>query len=210
MNKHSRRRKPSHRASQLLYGARATGVFSPSAVKRLAAPVDWRYDRTMAKRKTAPVGAERPDRHWEAGLRELSRFVATNGHAGVLWLYRMEDSGFRLGDWLNVRRTEKRSGLLAPERIAALDALGVQWEPFAVDFEMGQTALAAYARANGHTNVLRSYAVPGSRFPLGVWLSNRRYEQSRGTLSPDRVKALEALGVVWEGKSPSSKRVAST
>jgi hypothetical protein len=39
----------------------------------------------------------------------------------------IDPSGLALGGWVTNRRTEYRKGALSPERIAALDALGMVW-----------------------------------------------------------------------------------
>ncbi|GAA4203518.1 helicase associated domain-containing protein [Actinocatenispora rupis] len=68
-----------------------------------------------------------------------------------------------------------------------------------------RTALAAvtrYAKANGHTYPPRDARTPDGR-NLATWVSNARYAYHRGTLSRDRVEALEAVPHwVWRTKNP--------
>jgi hypothetical protein len=60
------------------------------------------------------------------GLAALRAYVEDNGHGRVLRTHRTPD-GFRLGEWVNSRRYERRKGKLTAESIARLDAAGMEW-----------------------------------------------------------------------------------
>ena len=51
---------------------------------------------------------------------------------------------FRLGKWLNNRRREFGRGELSAERIADLDALGVEWDPLEAEYQRNLAALRQY------------------------------------------------------------------
>jgi len=62
-------------------------------------------------------------------------------------------------------------------------------------------ALEAFRREHGHCNVPK-------RFPenprLGEWVIRQRQARQRGTLSPERLKRLEALGLSWNPSADAS------
>jgi hypothetical protein len=65
---------------------------------------------------------------FEAGLAALRGFVAEHGHARVPVGYVAAD-GFRLGAWVDNRRTEWKRGRLSQERVVPLESLtGWTWQ----------------------------------------------------------------------------------
>ncbi|WP_164874073.1 helicase associated domain-containing protein [Rhodococcus spongiicola] len=66
---------------------------------------------------------------WDNAIAHLEEYIAEHGHARVPQKWVSPD-GFKLGIWVNGRRTNRRAGTptLTPERIAQLDALGFEWE----------------------------------------------------------------------------------
>ncbi len=111
------------------------------------------------------------------------------------------DSGYRLGQWISRQRGEQRRGYLLPDRVEALDAIGMSWDPNQDRWRNGLALLAAYRTAHGHARVPRDYQTPaGER--LGHWVSSCRADRSKGRLSAERIADLDALGMVWEPPPP--------
>ena len=98
--------------------------------------------------------------------------------------------------WLSSRRAEYLKGTLSPERIAALEELGLVWDPHEQWWQEGLTACRGWIAEHGSLVTATRTAKLGS-FNLGSWLGTRRSEYQRGTLSQDRIAALEELGMVW-------------
>ena len=138
------------------------------------------------------------------GLAALGRFRAEHGHLRVPAKH-VDPSGFRLGNWVSNRRTEYAAGQLAAERIAALEALGMVWDPLADDAARGLAALKRFRAEHGHLRVPQRYIDP-SGFRLGHWVSRRRADYAAGQISPERIAALEALGMVWSARTKKSDR----
>jgi hypothetical protein len=67
------------------------------------------------------------DEDWERGLAAARAFQSGEGHLRVPQRLTTDDD-FRLGAWINRRRSERRQGTLSSERIAELDALGMVWQ----------------------------------------------------------------------------------
>ena len=135
---------------------------------------------------------------WRQGIEGCRAYRATYGHLRVPLAFRSGD-GFPLGQWLNYRRAIGRSrrGQLTGEQIAELDALGMVWHAYAEDWQRGIEACRAYKNANGHLRVPKAH-VAADGFRLGGWLGNRRHARKTNRLSPDRIKELDALGMVWD------------
>lgn len=139
---------------------------------------------------------------WRTGLAEARAYHAEHGDLDVRKGH-LTPSGHRLGDWLNSRRLERRKGLLSADRIAALDALGIEWDPHQTRWQTGwQTGLDAatrYAAEHGNLRVPHKYRTPDG-FRLGSWLLHQRQLRNgvkKGGITADRIAALDALGMIW-------------
>ncbi len=133
---------------------------------------------------------------FERGLAELAAYVEVKGDARVPAGHVSPDA-FNLGRWCSHRREERKKGRLSDDRIAALDAMGFVWNPFARSFDRGLAELAAYVEANGDARVPQGHSTP-SGFNLGTWCLNRRRDRKTGRLDAERIAALDALGFVWD------------
>ncbi|MEU7195662.1 Helicase associated domain protein [Streptomyces xinghaiensis] len=135
-----------------------------------------------------------------AQLQEAERFYAEHGHLKVPQSY-VTSSGKRLGAWISNQRGLRKRGQLAPERIAALDRIGMLWELDAA-WTVGITAARRYYAEHGHLRVPKSY-VTSEGHSLGTWLNTQRIKYRKGELPEDRIAALGELGIAWE---PSEER----
>jgi hypothetical protein len=129
---------------------------------------------------------------WQQRLEELAAFKVVHGHCNVPADYPENPS---LGSWLDKQRQERKHGTLAQERAAQLDALGVVWERLDDFWEHRFRDLTTFKMQHGHCNVPVEYPQNPA---LGKWLNNQRRLKRRRELSPDRVKRLEQVGMVWE------------
>lgn len=132
------------------------------------------------------------DAKWVAQLRSMKAFKAREGHCNVPANDRRHRS---LGRWLNKQRVRRKAGLLSQSRIAALDAVGVVWDPLAAQWEERLNALARFKLKAGHCEVPRGY---GPDPKLATWLLVQRRDKRLGKLPPDRAAKLEEIGVVWD------------
>jgi len=69
---------------------------------------------------------------------------------------------------------------------------------------VGFGVLQAFHMANGHLKVPYGHVRDGMR--LDEWMHARRREYTAGTLSPDRIEALNALGFEWTPRKASDER----
>ncbi len=133
------------------------------------------------------------DAQWEKGFAHLEAFVKEYGHCRVSRGYRSSD-GFTLDMWVVGQRSTKEK--LSGERKARLDALGFDWDPLTSKWEEGFPHLEAFVKEHGHCRVPQAYKTADG-FKLGTWVGNRRMDQRKGKLSPERRARLDALGFVW-------------
>lgn len=141
----------------------------------------------------------RYDADWELGLNALEEFINTYGHSRVPYKF-TTGSGFRLGAWVNNRRTEKKDGRLSNEKLEQLDSIeNWVWHAGALDSQWEQNfeTLEAYVAENHHARVPTKY-VAENGLKIGQWVSVQRQNYEKGTLSDERVARLVALdGWVW-------------
>lgn len=112
--------------------------------------------------------------------------------------------GLSLGNWLDTQRgvrSGKINGILTEERIKKLDGLGMRWESVSdMNWERNYAAAAEYAKQHGDFNPKALY-VSESGIRLGSWAANirmyRRCGIHRNYLTEERIKALDAIGMVW-------------
>jgi superfamily II DNA or RNA helicase len=135
---------------------------------------------------------------WERGLGECRRYREAYGDM-LVPLEFVTDDGYRLGEWINARRVERRRGTLTSERIEILDRLGMVWNPASAKWRRALGCARAFREANGHLRVPSNF-VTEDGVRLGNWLGSRRAEFRRGTLPPERVAELDALGMVWNAR----------
>ena len=161
-----------------------------------------RQQRTLDARRIAlldeigMVWVNESDLSWQQYYEALCRYRAQHGDLNIKTQY-VDENGIPLGKFLaNLRasrRDGRRSAFLTEERIRQLDELGMIWEKLDYAWERHYQACVRYYREHGNLDVPSSYVQDGYR--IGYWL--RRQRRRRQELSPDHVKRLEDIGMVW-------------
>jgi superfamily II DNA or RNA helicase len=136
---------------------------------------------------------------FQQNLAALRTYVAREGHARVPFTHR--EGELKLGRWIIVQRTTRRKGALSPERTVALEALGMVWDSLEDSFQQHLAALRAYVAREGHARVPFTHREGELR--LGQWIMTQRRAHGKGQLAPERVAALESLGMVWDAQGES-------
>ncbi|MEV6932285.1 Helicase associated domain protein [Dactylosporangium sp. NPDC051485] len=135
------------------------------------------------------------DTVWRRGLAAATAFHARHGHLRVPAGY--QHDGFDLDGWLRLRRGDLRRGGLAPDRAAALTALGILdtlGKPKAT-WDDGFAAVQAFHRRHGHLRVPNGATIDG--IDISHWLSMRRVDAREGRLTTANRATLDAMGMVW-------------
>ncbi|MFM7244570.1 MAG: Helicase associated domain protein [Planctomycetaceae bacterium] len=134
--------------------------------------------------------APRRDR-WELSFEALVAFRKKNGHCDVPATCSREP---QLATWVGKQRQQKRAGTLSKDRTDRLERLGFKWDPHAARWDSYLRSLVHFRSLHGHCNVPQRDPIHGK---LGQWLNNQRVLKKRGQLTPQRIAALERIGVEW-------------
>jgi superfamily II DNA or RNA helicase len=168
-----------------------TSPMAPKWLQITGTPVTAAFTRAIQVRTIRAATASWPE--WHAAL---SVYHSRHGHVRVPPGY-ITHNGIALGGWLAGQRRLYGAGQLAAERTAALDALGVIWQPQQQNWARPLKHATAYHAAHGNLDIPENY-VTSDGLRLGTWLGQRRREYRRGTLPAEKAAALEQLGVTWD------------
>lgn len=104
--------------------------------------------------------------------------------------------GLKIGQWIREQRRHRRNDRLSPERVTALDELGMIWD---VIDELWQSAFEharKFHAEHGHLDIPQA-TLADDGYRLGVWIGWQRRAYQAGKLDSDRVEALDELGMIW-------------
>ena len=140
---------------------------------------------------------------WDVMYGFAKQYYERYGNLECTTRYRTEE-GYSLGSWLGTQRSVRKGivqGALTEEQIAKLDAIGMRWEnKLDVQWERYYQALRNYANEHGDVDVPYDYECQGVH--LGDWISRlRSYRNASvrtGYLTPERIAALDELGMIWD------------
>lgn len=141
---------------------------------------------------------------WQEGYRHAEEFFRQNGHLNVENSYVCED-GYALGAWIRRMRQQKNGSvkrtLLTPDRIAALEAIGMTWSVYSEGWANGYEEAKHFYEVNGHLDVPGGY-VTESGFTLGSWIAAQRQarmgQYGRTPLTKEQRARLDSIGMLWE------------
>ena len=152
------------------------------------------------------VWETRAETAWAKGLKAAKCYQLTHGDLNVPVGYK-DKTGFALGNWLKNTKARQRDGALNADQTAALEALGIVWNAVDAKWEHFYAEATAYFEKHGDLAFPKKY-VTESGVRLGAWLENQRAAYQNGTLPAGKVKRLEAIGMLWEGRSDRQWRQA--
>ena len=140
---------------------------------------------------------------WEQYFQAASIFAAEHGHLRIPREYQTQ-SGLHLGEWLVTQRAiraGKKAGALTDSQVARLDGIGMVWDNrLETSWNRGLVHCEEYAREHGDLEVPLRYVSPDG-YRLGAFINRMRGWYANGekqaVLTPERVEALEALGMRW-------------
>ena len=105
-------------------------------------------------------------------------------------------TGEKLGIWIVNNRKRYADGLLLPDRVRALNSIGMFWSIHEKNWQDMYTALLEYQSIHGDLNVPSKYVTENGK-PLGRWLIYQTVLHFKGTLSREHEEKLESIGVIW-------------
>ena len=138
---------------------------------------------------------------WERAFAAARCYWEQAGNLNIPEQYQTDD-GFRLGKWLSRQRDDEERGALSEERKRRLEKIGMVWHgKQQLRWDKAYSAAKAYYEENGNLDIPGVYKT-SSGFGLGLWLKMQREYEHAGSLSGDRRRKLEEIGMVWEKKDP--------
>ena len=135
------------------------------------------------------------DRQWECYYALLKDYHSCYGDLNIPTDY--EINGIQLGRWLarlrSYRNAAVRTDYLTPERMAALDEMGMIWDRADHLWDQNYEAAVAYYQEHKNLNVPRRYKTSDG-IALGSWLHSMRKTHLAGKpLSDVKIKRLAEL-----------------
>ena len=141
------------------------------------------------------------DRYYNSAFEYHKRFVSLD-----VPLDYVDESGVRLGAWINNIRTKKKQGKLTIGQIDALERLGISWDnKYDARWERMFVGVCNYKKRFGDLDIPVSYRNKAGQ-ALGKWLRRQKDEQSKGKLLPYRKTRLAGIGITWDTQDPWEKR----
>ena len=147
------------------------------------------------------------DAVWEKYYAAAKKYYAEHGDL-LASVRNGKYEGLDLGRWLAQLRMYKKGGIkgafLTPERIAALDGIGMVWDVPDYLWEQNYAAAVRYHRRYGDLDVPSGY-VDEDGVRLGAWISNLRSgagnrNSRRAELTEEQTARLNELGMCWGNK----------
>ncbi|WP_327066842.1 DEAD/DEAH box helicase [Kitasatospora sp. NBC_01302] len=125
---------------------------------------------------------------WLDGYAALKAFHDEAGHLNVPAGAKLADGSF-LKRWIARQRSDRLKGILPFERVAALDALGFEWD--------AETAAwwRMYEFFAGSERGTEGFAMMGRRY--WKWVEEQQDAYADATLSQERIAALNGCGFDW-------------
>lgn len=141
---------------------------------------------------------------WERNFEAAKEYYATFGNLNVVARY-VTKTGLNLGAWIArlriLRKNQSQQRYLTPERIQALDEIGMVWDVADHLWQQYYGACLTYYNAHGNLNIPAKY-ITADGLRLGVWINTIRsaYQVKRPDyrLLPEQINALDELGMVWD------------
>lgn len=144
------------------------------------------------------------DSSWDTMYRCAEHYYQEHGDLEVVRNYKTAD-GYSLGAWIRTQRrvySGYQTGILGKERIQKLESIGMDWRNKNDRlWEKNFAAAQEYYKAYEHLKVPFTY-VTKDGVKLGEWIKRlrilRRNNSNNPFVNPDRVDALDSIGMIWD------------
>lgn len=138
------------------------------------------------------------ERLWEEKYAQAFRLFQTTGQLCVEHGSANPEPGLRsLALWLKQQRYNYEENRLSPEKVRRLESIGMIWEREDT-WMAGYKEAKRFYEANGHLNIPATYIAEESGYALGHWYRSVKAAKRSGTLSEERQRLLENIGMQWE------------
>ena len=131
------------------------------------------------------------ERQWDEQYEQAARYFAEHGDLKPsLRKYPV------LANWLAKQRQKRRNGLLSDDRFEKLSAVGMVWE-LENAWERKYELAKEYYEEHGNLDIPAAY-ITEDGVRLGAWFWGVRSQYRNGTLTEERIKKMEAVGIRWD------------
>ena len=141
---------------------------------------------------------ENADIIWETRFLLAQQFYKEQGH--LLIPHDYVRGNVKLGRWIGTQRQnyfKRDNPFFTQERINKLNTIGMVWDCAQVYWDKLYEELEEYKKIYGNIRVPQDYITPRGN-ALGSWVNLQRLKYKYGTLTEDKVKKLEILGIIWQ------------
>ena len=131
---------------------------------------------------------------WEETYKLAKDYYNEHGDLNIGGAY--ECRGVKLGQWITAQRNLWKSGKLSKKRADKLDAIGMVWDLSLDSWNRFYGAAKSYYDTYGNLKITKDTEYNGVK--LGSWINYVRQNKEKQKLTPDRIKQLESIGIVWK------------
>lgn len=174
------------RTQRRVYAGKCPGMLSKTQIEKLS-KIGMRWGDLVSS-------------NWAVYFSALCQYKQVYGNLDITARYTTPD-GLQLGKFisnLRVARTcGKKNSYLTPERIEALDGLGMIWGKIDYQWELNYAACATYYVEHGHLNIPVAFAAQDG-LSIGKWIRRQRKLRQTAVLSNDQIQRLDDIGMVWD------------
>jgi len=146
-------------------------------------------DKILLLEKLSIDWLTRMERLWENAYARANAYFEEHGDLNV------GTNNSALGSWLISQRRKYRDGSIDSEHYKRLSAIGMVWD---LDdaWEASFAEAKKYFQAHGNLDIPAAY-ITETGMKLGRWYRSVRNAKRNGTLSAEREKRLEEIGIKW-------------
>jgi len=179
-------------------------ILSQRRIKNGSIPGVMSESRIQALESIAMVWTNITEYNFERAYEYAKLYYNENGNLDVAHSYTTPDE-FALGTWITSIRAYYGRGALPEEKVKRLDKIGMIWDKDSYNFERNIRAAQQFYEENGNLDVAHTYK-NSDGLALGTWISFIRMYYKRGTLSEEKVKRLDKIGMIWDKSSYTFER----
>ena len=129
--------------------------------------------------------------------------------------YETDEKGYKLGVWITTQKTNYNKSILSEDRIKKLEKIGMMFENVNDDkwnkmYELAKKYYEHYdnLKIPKMFKTINGYEIDEEGYNLGAWINTQRFSYKKGTLSEDKIKKLEEIGMMWNiRKDTDTKKV---
>ncbi len=119
--------------------------------------------------------------------------------------YDIDENGYNLGEWISRQRVKYNTGTLSEDKIKKLEEIGMifgigNYDAWNMMYELAKKYYEHYGNLKISINfkTVNGYDIDENGYNLGDWIRNQRVKYKNGTLSEDKIKKLEEVGMIFE------------